>query len=736
MYPIIREILRQDIEPAVADYERLQNLLFLVAEKLSSCNQEGMLNLLSDSWEKRHEYPFSWTQFKSASIKLGLDYLGYKQGKAEILVLYALLANCRQIIARSFVQEDEDVLGVPRHGMSSIYTPLGEAITKNCLKKFNELPIYKVDYEADMLPLMKVPYVCYDIKIDGVTVSSIIAEKGLDGSYDQLEIKHCSATQRIYNLFNIKIQDEYQHYLDACSPDLIIDSIAKLIYYFIIAMPLIRGSAATTEKLLMVLLLHKKIPLIYDNELPQDFLAFFSTDLNSFVEAFKAHLAPSNNTHFFIEIPENHQLFNEEQEQYNPKYKWSHPLIYRLILKLSLKIHAVDVFIIKDALVRGNMSYQEGMAYLTKLNEYFNLLRAKNPNWSRILALLNEGIDLESCQLGFNILHAVAQSGDSSILDVILQRMPENLALRLVKRKRGFERWEDIFECAVPEVMPQLLSLYPLHRRFKALHNGFLIRKLHEKSNLKEFETVMSLLPPADRRTFYTAGPNRYYDPFDRAMSDQEVFDVTAKWCPSDYFAARLRGKTRSKALYTYSMGETVLSQLIELTPKSDLLACSLSEFHNEYERYIFWTKPNLTLKAFFTLFIALDPAERMQVLLTQTITNDYFEKRDCLVLEHFLRLSHNDKRALRQLLKSLSKDDRRALVKMEHLQGILQNNPQLHEMLLNIENEGSVIKRCKSINLSASLASMGIFGHFVHDDKAAESDSSFPGIRSRLNAV
>ena len=65
-------------------------------------------------------------------------------------------------------------------------------------------------------------------------------------------------------------------------------------------MPLERGSAATTEMLSVVLLLHKGLRFEYTNSLIMDLAAYFAGGRDAFVEQFKESLVPQMEDEFSI----------------------------------------------------------------------------------------------------------------------------------------------------------------------------------------------------------------------------------------------------------------------------------------------------------------------------------------------------------------------------------------------------------------------------------------------------
>ena len=292
MSKVITNILLQDITPAYSEYDVLRKQLICMAAFLPSDLNTKSSNLLSSFWRKQNKLPL-WDQLKMASIKIGMDYLGANQDDPQILVLYGLLADCRRITGKVLHQPHHSHFGKPRT-KGGLRTPLGgPGVYRNPYAHFYSL----LRNTFDTLPKVKTDDTTgsqHDIVLDDKIVTSIVYKEAKSGTAD-LFIEHLDVDKALYDLLNKYIQMEFKNYMQSMDSALIIQSVAKLVYYFTLATPLERGSAATAEMMTAALLWHKNIMVEYNATLTMDLTAFFSNGIEHFVEQYEKSLAPITN---------------------------------------------------------------------------------------------------------------------------------------------------------------------------------------------------------------------------------------------------------------------------------------------------------------------------------------------------------------------------------------------------------------------------------------------------------
>lgn len=289
MSKVITNILLQDITPAFSDYDALRKQLICMAVYLPSDLNTQSYNSLTSFWRQKNRLPL-WDQLKTASIKIGMDYLAANQEDPQILVLYGLLADCRRITGKVLHQPHHSNFGIPRT-KGALRTPLGgPGVFRNPYANF----YYTLRNTFDALPKVKTDDTTgcqHDIVIDDKIVTSIVYKEAKSGEAD-LFIEHLCVDKALYDLFNKYIQIEFTNYMQSTDNALIIQSIAKLVYYFTLAMPLERGSAATAEMMTAALLWHKNIMVEYNATLIMDLTAYFSNGIEPFVDQFEKSLVP------------------------------------------------------------------------------------------------------------------------------------------------------------------------------------------------------------------------------------------------------------------------------------------------------------------------------------------------------------------------------------------------------------------------------------------------------------
>lgn len=276
-------ILNQHISPA-ASHAAVQSLMSEMIESIKKTNEtinktaeETSYTSLQKIWGSESEWPLC----KEVSIKLGLECL---KKNNDIIVLYAMLADCRSIIGHMLHQPYVGNIGKTRKDglidreMGTILSEQENSAYKSfynsLLEMFNRSDTEKSGVKS--------------IEVDGHTVTKI------DKNPDNLTINHCRFSKETYNLLANKINIEFEAYCKSNSRAEILEHIARIAYYFTMAMPLRRGSAATNEMLVQVLLRNKNLPLDYKNKngIPLDLMAYFLDNMSSFVKHFSENLVP------------------------------------------------------------------------------------------------------------------------------------------------------------------------------------------------------------------------------------------------------------------------------------------------------------------------------------------------------------------------------------------------------------------------------------------------------------
>lgn len=265
-------LIGQSITPIVF-YSELQNAMGnLFKKKKLKCNQNDWPeNSLTNYWNQSKQD--DWNLYKNISIKLALQYFDIREH--DILELYALLADCRNIIANNLQQPHADDLGKSRiifveYDTFLDYTDLYASFTSSLVNKY-----YQNGWGV---------YSDHVIKIDNIEVCVIVPQ------YKQgLGIFHCcKGRNETSNHLTQKIRDEFKVFLNCNHEKDILESVARITYYFALTMPLCRGSAATTEMLIQVLLIGKGLHFEYrdDINMPLDLHAFLSKDIEEFEKIF------------------------------------------------------------------------------------------------------------------------------------------------------------------------------------------------------------------------------------------------------------------------------------------------------------------------------------------------------------------------------------------------------------------------------------------------------------------
>lgn len=297
-YPSATQHLLNQPIVAASTYDNTAQCLQAVYENYRSNSapqaEASDNNSLKQAWNTHKQT--QWNHYKQASITLAIDYLKEKKQQADILVLYALLADCRRIIAANLGQKKEsgsNFLGVARPSTSrnmrdcrdmtylrpegvyqSFYEPLN--------KKFTEL-----SHDTDEI----------NINVDGHCVTKLHRDE------NQIAIVHCDEQDQSFKILANKIHHEFQTYLASTSKDEALESIGHLVYYFTLAMPLIRGSAACVEMMSQALMQHKGLFLNYQDKdgIIMDLRAYFSQDINEFTAHFSTNHLPSKHKQVHID---------------------------------------------------------------------------------------------------------------------------------------------------------------------------------------------------------------------------------------------------------------------------------------------------------------------------------------------------------------------------------------------------------------------------------------------------
>ncbi len=285
-------ILDQTFIPKIS-YTELQTEMTKLFDlkKLKNVKNSTEDTSLTQYWDLDKQA--NWKIYKNVAIKLILSYA--KTHKLDILELYALLGDCRNIIAMNLQQKDVDKLGKTR--------PLVSA-DKLMHERYRTLIKY-TDIYASFAPALVEKFRSngwsdeHNILIDDIVVTELCLND--IGEY-AITIMHCEPSDEAFGILAKKIKNEFSEFLNCDDKDDILQSIAKLVYYFVLAMPLERGSAATTEMMIQVLLKGKGLYLEYTDNIPLDLHAFLAKDINEFIEIFCS-------THKTKKISQKHEIF-------------------------------------------------------------------------------------------------------------------------------------------------------------------------------------------------------------------------------------------------------------------------------------------------------------------------------------------------------------------------------------------------------------------------------------------
>lgn len=243
-------------------------------------------NSLTTSWDLNKQN--AWHLYKEISTAVVLYYL--RKENLNIFELYALLGDCRHIIAVELQQgteEERSRLGKARKLEANtdymvFMTPVApdgpyQSFIPKLVYLYNENP--KFNNISD-----------YKIKIADVCVSELVFNINEDSpEKSSFVLCHCEPHKNNFGVLARKLEDEFQLFLKYKNPDEILNSTAKLLYYFILATPFQRGSAAATEMLGGVLLASKGFHFEYksQNKMTMDFDVLFSKDIDDFITMFR-----------------------------------------------------------------------------------------------------------------------------------------------------------------------------------------------------------------------------------------------------------------------------------------------------------------------------------------------------------------------------------------------------------------------------------------------------------------
>lgn len=309
------QILNRRLTPVLsyADLNKTLQDLFL-----KSIKEENALVLSAEhSLNQAFGNPIQWEHYKEMAIQLGQDYLHHSK---EIFSLFALLADCRRSIAERLNQQDKPESYGMTFGKAMNVKPNAGSCSTGILPTGRYESFYEQLEQDYNLAYQKQSQAFYQIKgltmqriehcLEDMLIYTIIDKRNHpEGPY--FEIIHCRTTPEHYGLIAQKIEEEFNTYLSSESNESILDSVAKLAYYFNIAMPLERGSASVIEMLSQILLRNKGLTLLYQEKIPIDLKVYFLNSHAEFVQHFIKSHHPNPKppaiiaTGIFTEAPDN-----------------------------------------------------------------------------------------------------------------------------------------------------------------------------------------------------------------------------------------------------------------------------------------------------------------------------------------------------------------------------------------------------------------------------------------------